>query len=63
MAIHEIASDSNSDTVYIVNTDDWSCTCPHYQYRLKDANAADGKKRPCKHLRAAVENEGRAGNE
>ena len=36
--------DGNNGNVYEVDLDNFNCTCPHFQYRLKECNT------PCKHM-------------
>ena len=41
---YSVKVSGNNGNVYEVDLDNFNCTCPHFQYRLKDCNT------PCKHM-------------
>lgn len=46
----QVPSDRDPSVMYEVDLQNWTCTCPHFQHRLREANLADGGNRSCKHL-------------
>lgn len=54
-----VPSDRDRSVEYEVDLDEHTCTCPHFQHRLKEANEQDGGKRSCKHLERVRDLRGR----